>query len=48
MTILILLQKKIKAKTKFSNKSFAHFLHQPIEDSVFITASNSNEIKNII
>ena len=48
MTILISLPKKTKAKIKFSNKSFPHFLHQPIDDSVFITASNSNEIRNII
>ena len=48
MTILISLPKKTKAKIKFSNKSFAHFLHQPIDHSIFITASNSNEIRNII
>ena len=39
---------KTKAKIKFSNKSFTDVLHHPIDDSFFIKATNSDEIKNII
>ena len=42
------LPKKTKAKIKFSNKSFVDFLHHPVDDSFFIKARNSDEIKNII
>ena len=42
------ISKKTKTKNNFSNKSFADFLHHPIDNFFFITAINSDEIKNRI
>ena len=42
------ISKKTKTKNNFSNKSFADFFHHPIDNFFFITAINSDEIKNRI
>lgn len=50
MAILVPLPTKQRAslKTKFSDKSFAEFLHHSISYSFFMTATNGDELKNII
>ena len=39
---------KAKANIKFLNKSFQDFLHNPNEESLFITPTDSHEVNLII
>ena len=48
MTILVKLQKKTKANSKFSNKSFQDFLHHPNAESLLITPTDAHEVNLII